>query len=232
MPVTTIFSDFLGVKQDVVPFGTQSRLGRSIYLIRDSDLQAAHVSAGVISALHFQLGVGTTFLHGLTIRMKTTKLLSINESATRDSGFQTVYTATVQPIVVSNILYFSTPFAYDGESGILIEISYTNPIDGSNDQVLSGAERYPCSISTSSSESALAFSGSEGISINPINFNRISNEITISAWTNGDTSVLPANSALFEGADELGHRQVNAHLPWSDGNVYWDCGADGAWELR
>ena len=55
----------------------------------------------------------------------------------------------------------------------------------------------------------------------------ISNEITVSAWIYGDVDIMPANSYLFEGKDGSGNRTVNVHLPWSNGNVYWDCGNNG-----
>ena len=36
------------------------------------------------------------------------------------------------------------------------------------------------------------------------------------------------NTTLLEGVDENGARMVNIHLPWSNGQVYWDCGNDGS----
>ena len=51
-------------------------------------------------------------------------------------------------------------------------------------------------------------------------------EITISFWHKGDPD-LPVNSTLLEARDSENERQFNIHLPWSNGQIYWDCGNDG-----
>ena len=38
---------------------------------------------------------------------------------------------------------------------------------------------------------------------------------------------LPVNTTIFEGVDDSNRRQANVHLPWSNGQVYWDCGGNG-----
>ncbi len=53
----------------------------------------------------------------------------------------------------------------------------------------------------------------------------ISNEITVSFWAYGASS-LPQNTSAFEGTNASNARQANVHLPWSNGRIYWDCGAD------
>ncbi len=58
---------------------------------------------------------------------------------------------------------------------------------------------------------------------------KIYDQITIAFWAYGDTSYLPgSNSTLCEGLDANNDRQISIQLPWSDGNVYWDCGSDAA----
>ena len=60
-------------------------------------------------------------------------------------------------------------------------------------------------------------------------FTSIENEITISLWCYGTPDIMPAASTIFEGRDDDNNRQVNVHLPWSNSQVYWDCGNDGRW---
>ena len=51
-------------------------------------------------------------------------------------------------------------------------------------------------------------------------------KLTVSLWTFGAAD-LPANNSVFyatQNADGGGARVLNVHLPWSDGNIYWDTG--------
>jgi hypothetical protein len=54
------------------------------------------------------------------------------------------------------------------------------------------------------------------------------NEVTISFWSYGDPDLQPVDNSVFEAADNSGNRTCNIHLPWSNGNVYWDCGNSGS----
>ena len=40
----------------------------------------------------------------------------------------------------------------------------------------------------------------------------------------GDEIILPANTAILNATDDSGNRQLNVHLPWANGKIYWDCG--------
>jgi hypothetical protein len=64
------------------------------------------------------------------------------------------------------------------------------------------------------------FRGSDYLTVPPAALAAISNAVTVSLWTYGADS-LPANTVCFYGSSAVG-RELNAHIPWSDGNVYWD----------
>ena len=118
------------------------------------------------------------------------------------------------------------PYEWNGASGILIEISYTT-----NTEVVAPSlktfEADAAAIGSQGANSYLEFNG-YGAFIPPAGlFEAVSNEITISLWAYGNENVLPVNTSIFEGADNNNQRQVNVHLPWSNGRVYWDCGNDG-----
>lgn len=53
------------------------------------------------------------------------------------------------------------------------------------------------------------------------------NAITISLWQYGGTS-MPMDSTLLCAQDASNNRVFTLHLPWSNSNVYWDCGNTGA----
>ncbi|QLE54021.1 hypothetical protein FD724_40135, partial (plasmid) [Nostoc sp. C057] len=54
----------------------------------------------------------------------------------------------------------------------------------------------------------------------------IGNEITITFWAKGGIS-LPKNNAFIYANGVNNERVLNIHLPWSNGSIYFDCGADG-----
>lgn len=58
-------------------------------------------------------------------------------------------------------------------------------------------------------------------------FTDLDKEITIAFWQYGDRVKMPQNSYAFEGVNTQGQRVVNSHLPWSNGQVYWDAGNNG-----
>jgi hypothetical protein len=69
--------------------------------------------------------------------------------------------------------------------------------------------------------------GTAGITLpNTVGAN-ISNQISLAFWCYGNPSRLPANTSALEALDATNTRQLNIHLPWSDGSIYWDCGNDG-----
>ena len=58
--------------------------------------------------------------------------------------------------------------------------------------------------------------------------------LTVSFWSFGAAD-LPANNSVFYGtqnADGSGNRVLNVHLPWSDGNIYWDTGTGATADTR
>ncbi|MEP4077856.1 carbohydrate-binding protein [Haloferula sp.] len=57
-------------------------------------------------------------------------------------------------------------------------------------------------------------------------FSGISDQITISLWAYGDSS-LPANNSVFYAVNGSGGRILSVHLPWGDGTMYWDAGDSG-----
>ncbi len=75
--------------------------------------------------------------------------------------------------------------------------------------------------------SALKFNGADSVTITSPSLPGIANHITISLWQNGDASIQPQADSVFEGRDVGGTRVLNAHLPWSNGDVYWDAGPGG-----
>jgi Concanavalin A-like lectin/glucanases superfamily/PEP-CTERM motif len=65
--------------------------------------------------------------------------------------------------------------------------------------------------------------GADRVVLNPALLSSITtnNKVTISAWIFGQGQ--PQNDTLFS-FNQSGNRQVQSHIPWGDGNVYFDTG--------
>ncbi|MGJ8650350.1 MAG: LamG-like jellyroll fold domain-containing protein [Opitutaceae bacterium] len=57
-------------------------------------------------------------------------------------------------------------------------------------------------------------------------FSSLSDQITISLWAYGDSS-LPTVSSIIYAVNSSGNRVLNVHLPYSNGTIFWDAGDSG-----
>ncbi len=78
-------------------------------------------------------------------------------------------------------------------------------------------------LSSAVGDGALQFNQNGCVELPANLFSGIDNEVTIALWVNGGASQ-PAGDSLFYGYDAGGNRALNVHLPWRDGNVYFDAG--------
>ncbi|TAL61427.1 MAG: PKD domain-containing protein [Bacteroidetes bacterium] len=109
------------------PYGNYYWGAKHQILIPASELTAAGMTAGNISALSFQVSVpGGIPLNGFTILLKTTT--ATTTAAPFDmSGFVTVYgPQNYSDVTGWNTHTFSTPFAWNGTSNILVETCFNN----------------------------------------------------------------------------------------------------------
>ncbi|PLX10503.1 MAG: hypothetical protein C0594_04870, partial [Marinilabiliales bacterium] len=120
---------------------------------------------------------------------------------------------------------FYQPFVWDGVSDIIVEISTENASDNIN--FLSDSISFSGAYTINFEDQYLAFSSNDYVEVPSEVFSEIDSAITISFWQYGDANIQPSNSYIFEGRDEDDNRVVNAHLPWGNGNVYWDAGNSG-----
>lgn len=206
------------------PFGHQAL--RGIYVIRASELTAAGLQPGPIYGLRL-FASNTVPRRGYSVRMANTLVDSADASVAYDTNFISVFSSSYDFNAGENQFSFYRPFVWSG-GNILIEFSKTD-FDGWGSTTLQAQNTtYASGLVGGPADSTLMFSGSEALPIDPKNFNKIQNEITIAAWVKGNAAVLPKNTTLFEGIDDANRRQLNVHLPWGDGQVYWDCGTDAS----
>ena len=73
---------------------------------------------------------------------------------------------------------------------------------------------------------ALKFDGNDYVSI-PANSIPSGNQITFSLWAYG-ANIQPTQNSVIEARSADNLRTLNVHLPWSNGNIYFDCGNNGS----
>ncbi len=76
---------------------------------------------------------------------------------------------------------------------------------------------------------AVFLDGSSWVEIPPAPWDSIERNVTVAFWAFGDDA-MPVNNFVFAAysADENPARQASAHLPWGNGQIYWDTGYDGS----
>lgn len=207
---------------------SQFTSGKSQYLWRVAELSSAGLSAGDISALRLNLSALGTELENLHVRLKHSALDSLAADNYETDGFQTVYrrnTHFAQTGWAS--LNFLQPFTWDGTSNIVVEFSYTNNAAGADNEVKSDIMTWNSGVHTAGNEHFLDFEGPDIVSVPADHFQTLSTEVTVSLWQYGDTARQPQSDYAFEGYNANNQRVLNSHLPWGNGQVYWDAGQEG-----
>ncbi|MCC6816472.1 MAG: T9SS type A sorting domain-containing protein [Saprospiraceae bacterium] len=201
--------------------------GKLLLLYTKDELKSTQLSAGKISGLELKLlGEGAEVLF-FKVRMKALNETQLEGKDVNPLGYtETYFSNTTFGSNQSKRIIFHTPFNWDGSSSILVELSY-NAVKDNKTITIESQKTSSLSLGFQNDAICLSQYGSSGYSLDVAKMNSISDEITIALWTKGDTNALPANTSIFEAVDVDNKRQINAHLPWSNGSVYWDCGNDG-----
>lgn len=220
-----------GTNASAVPFNGSAALSRTQYLWRITELQNAGLTAGLINGLQMDLSSFGSELGYFTIRIKHTALDSLSPDSYEADGFQTVYSYNLDVASVPigwQSYVFTNPFTWDGTSNLVVEFSHENAPSGSDATVFSEIPAFDAGIYTASDEHYLSFRGPDYVKVDMSNVAPlINNEITVSCWIYGDPNAQPQNDNLFEARDANNRRVFSVHLPWSNGQVYWDAGNSG-----
>ncbi len=211
---------------DTPPLGTNLETQRVQYLWLASELSNAGLTAGNIDQLQLDLIDLGDQLNNFTIRMKHTSVDELSDFD--DDGLQTVFlnpqsfnSTGVQTITLTE------SFEWDGSSNLLIEFSFRNQQNGLPHAVNAQETGFDAGIVSNDNNQYLEFFGNDRVMLPVDDFSAIDDEVTISLWIYGDPDVQPQNGYAFEGVNANGNRVLNCHLPWGNGNVYWDAGNEG-----
>lgn len=208
--------------------GWTTENGKYFYLFTAAEMRAANLKAGKIHAIKWLIIQGGHELPFLKLRMKQTAESTLSPLGVDVENLTEVYFSNTSFINTGlQTLLFYNPFTWDGASNVLLEVSF-NAAPGQPSLNLSSSQRNQMAITSTGSNFHLYQNGAGGFSLDSQKLSTLSDEVSISFWAFGDLELLPNNTTVFEGVDAANNRQLNVHLPWSNGSIYWDCGNDGA----
>lgn len=198
------------------------------YLYSASELLDANIQAGAITGMNLNIESDAGMYKNFSIRIKESNKDALSKDDIDENGFQEVYFSDTEITTGIASFLFHEAFDWDGVTSLLVEIQYDSS-EGNSVNITSSEQENTASLFLDGTEDQhIEIQGSGVVHIEEP-FNEISSEITISLWQKGD-DVMPLNTTIFEGRDQNNQRQVNVHLPWSNGQVYWDCGNIGGYD--
>lgn len=209
-------------------FNSVNNNGKSQYLWLASELTSSGLTAGTIDKLKLDFSSLGSDLNYLTIKIKHTSLNVLSETSYEKTGFTEVYNMnTTIGSTGINTINLTTPFTWDGASNIAVEFCFSNSASGTNHTLVGETTAFNSAVYSPQDDGTLDFVWGDYVEIPSNAFNAIDSFITVSFWAYGDSDKLPENTYIFEGRDASGNRVINSHLPWSNGEVYWDAGNSG-----
>jgi hypothetical protein len=199
----------------------------SQYLWKQSELIAAGLTAGSIDKLQLDLTSLGSDLNYFKIEIAHTTLNQLAVDSF-ETSLQTVYEYNTSFSTSGiNEINFTNPFIWDGVSNIVIQFSYRNAGNGSDNVVLGDTTAFNSGIHSAQVDGFLSFNGPDYVEV-PVNqIATLDSFITISFWQFGDPNLQPQSDYCFEAGDANNKRVLCTHLPWSNSNIYWDAGNDG-----
>ena len=210
-----------------IPFRTPFSGSRTQYLWRKSELLTAGLAKGDITGIRWNAALPGPLFKDLTIRMKLSAKDSLTTSSYETSGFTKVYEQDTKFTTSGwKKLDFPFSFAWDGASNIILDISTDNKVlNDSGIFLFDDLPSFSSGVTSNAEDTSMHFENNDFIDVPPNALKGCDSAITIAFWQYGNAKYLPQNESSFEATNSLGQRVLNAHVPWSDGQVYWDAGA-------
>lgn len=209
---------------DIQTLDNQLSNARSQYVYTGPALQASGLQQGLIHQIRLNVNLPGDPLGRLTVKMKNTSTALFDKMQLAD--LEVVYDHSYSFSSGVNTITLLNPFDWDGNSNILVDISFSEPQGTAGTRLLASADTANYGGTSSAIDNYVDLNN-DHISTSPIPLSGLVNEVTVMAWVNGDPLIQPYNSMLFEAENADGDRILNAHLPWGNGTVYWDAGNDG-----
>lgn len=222
------FSIGSGSVSSAYPFQTSSAVRRVQYLWLASELTTSGLTSGTIDRLKTDVSSLGSNIQNLTIRIKattSTSLTGFDNSTAFITVFQNNHSFSTTGI---NTIDFTNPYTWNGINNLIVEFTFSVASAGTDNEVLSDNTAFNSAVVSTTANQYLNCAGNDFVIVPVDSFTSVDNEITIAFWQYGDPGMQPEDGTLFEAVNASGQRVLNSHLPWSNGNVYWDAGNDPA----
>lgn len=216
-----------GIDINNTPFLVNEADAKYYYYWSAEDLLNNGMNQGNITGMQLYFEEANAMFRNCKISFANTNGLPANVFDVQQLSFDLVFARNLEISQTGWFLIdFNQYFAWDGSSDILISISYEKSYG--NTSIKGASTENSTGWISTSADYALKFNGPDYIEVPNSVFNETQNEISIAFWQYGDTVLQPQNDMFLEASDDNGQRKICIHLPWSDGNVYWDAGNDGS----
>ena len=185
-----------------LPINTSQPAGKTQMLITAAELSAGGLTSGSINGIALFVNNTPGQAKLLRIRLKGTSATALDPATPNLSGFTEVYYHNTTFGVGANRLQFYTPFAWNGTSNIIVDISFTNKTTSTavafaGDSIASGASI----VSTGSAQ--FDFNGSNYILANNYKGVTGTTNRTIEAWIKTTGT---AQDIVYYGSDVSGQK--------------------------
>lgn len=193
---------------------------RMQYLFSVTELTTAGFKPGPVTSIALFAGSPSN-LGQVSIRLLPTGLPTL--SGMEDGLFTTVYSGQLSLTAGKNKIPCRDTFNWDGTSNLIVEfVRFSNasatPELQSDNLPGAGVQDQGGDMYYEVSDNGFIEIESAGQVMKDID-----STVSVSLWCKGGSD-LPKNTSAFEGVDSNGKRLVHSHLPWSNGQVYWDAG--------
>ncbi|MBP9703368.1 MAG: T9SS type A sorting domain-containing protein [Chitinophagales bacterium] len=217
-----------GVLNTSFPMGSSEPRSKTQFIWSATEMMDAGMIAGDLTGLRFYIETPGSELHDFRIAIANTLDTEV-DSVFADLDFTEVFHNNITPIASGWIsIPFLHSFNWDGTSNICVQITFDNNSTGINTVLRASDIALERSIYSTGADKYLDVAQPFYGDVNGFPLNTLSDEVTVSWWSYGDTEFQPQNGTTFEVYNNLGNRVLNVHGPWSDGNFYWDAGASGS----
>ena len=122
------------------------------------------------------------------------------------------------------------PLEWDGASHLVVEVlmQLDDAPDWQGDWVGDAAPQKTWQAGTAGSY--VHFDDNDRIEVAVEEINAIEDAVTVEFWSRGTPEFQPENNSICEGMNASNQREINIHLPWSNGRIYWDAGGQGGYD--
>jgi hypothetical protein len=203
---------------------TDEKSGRAQLLYTAAELTAAGLTAGNIDGFMLSVANAGGDANFFKVGIQHVSNTLLNASTPIISGFTNVYNHQASFVSGNNRIQFHTPFVWNGTSNLLLDLSFTNT-NPSTPIIFNGTNISGVTALYAKNNYALNLSNLGHVMINTTMLSSISNQMSISFWAYGKSSMAPSGNVILnsEGAN-IESRQLLVHLPYFDNSVYFDCG--------